>query len=42
MIKRLKNTLENSKKIAEALIKHREKKKLEKFKLPILKWSRPK
>jgi len=42
MIKRLKNTLENSKKIAEALIKHREKKKLKKFKLPILKWSRPK
>ena len=39
MIKRLKNTLENSKKIAEAIINHREKKKLKKFKLPILKWT---
>tara|TARA_R110002020_G_C16304905_1_gene773388 strand:- start:935 stop:1063 length:129 start_codon:yes stop_codon:yes gene_type:complete len=39
MIKRLKNTLENRKKIAEAIIKYREKKKLKKFKLPILKWT---
>ena len=43
MIKRLKKTTENNQKIAQAILNHRQLKKVKDLAFnPILKWSKPK